>query len=181
MSFRGYFDKFPSFKTKRKLPTSREERRFKRSRSLNDSSKNKALEVNAYDKSDSQNFWKTGNYKYVVERCENGYKIGNELIEMLTERASIEEAYAKSLKEWHKKYTNHLRTKSKEYETSKDSWQAFLNTGNLIAEVHMYTSKALIDNAIDKIKVWLKNNYERKLFGMTKEARDFEVKNRDYF
>lgn len=60
---------------------------------------------------------------------------------MINERAEIEETYAKSLKEWHKKYTNHLRTKSDEYETSKDAWQAFANTGNLTAEIHLETSR----------------------------------------
>ena len=167
---------FTQFKSKRKRPGSRDGSSIKRSRSLNEANHNRSLPDDAINLTDeSKNFWKLGNYKYAVERCESGFKLGNELIEMITDRAIIEEVYAKSLKEWHKKHTNYLKTKSDEYNTSKDSWQALLNTGNLIAEIHMDTSKQLIENASGKIKNWLKKNYEKRLFGLTKEAKEFEV------
>jgi hypothetical protein len=174
MSLRDYIQRL-SFKSKRKSIGSGPERPLKRSCSLNTTRKKDSLETYVNNIGDSKNFWNIGNYKYAVERCENGFKLGNELIDMINERASIEETYAKSLKEWHKKYTNHLRNKSDEYETSKDAWQALANTANLTSEIHMDTSRELKDNAVGKIKAWLKKNYDKKMFNMTKEAKDFEV------
>ena len=136
---------------------------------------NEILDSYVNDIAESSNFWEVGHYKKVIERCDNGHKLANDLKDMLTERAKIEEAYANSLKQFHKKWTEHLRSKScKEYETGKDSWQAFLNTANKCSEIHLDISKRIISKPVVRVKEWDKKNYEKKMFSF-KVTSDFEV------
>jgi hypothetical protein len=128
------------------------------------------------DIGESSNFWEIGNYKKALERCDNGHKLAQELMEMITERAKIEETYSRSLKSFHKKWTDHLRSKAcKEYETGKDSWQAFLNTANKSSDTHLDMCKRLINSPVMKIKDWDKKNYEKKMFSF-KATNEFLVR-----
>lgn len=73
-----------------------------------------------------ESFWDIGNYKYVLKRCDNGNKLSSELADMITERGKLEESYAKSLRQWAKKWSDHLENESNEYGTTKDAWYGFL-------------------------------------------------------
>ena len=54
----------------------------------------------------SDSFWEPGNYKRTTKRIEDGYKLCNELMTLVQERADIEKTYAKSLKSWSKKWND---------------------------------------------------------------------------
>ena len=174
MSVRGIFKRLRSFNTngKRKaVPDSGDRHRcLKKSRSTLD----EPCETYVNNIGEVKNFWEVGNYKYTVKRCFNGYTLGTELATMISERADIEEAYAKSLQQWHKQWTEHLRHKTTEYETGRDSWQAMLNTGNLVADIHMDTHTKLMNEVVPEIKDWLKKSYERKHINF-KVTKNFEV------
>lgn len=123
-------------------------------------------------------FWDIGNYKYTLKRCDNGYVLGEKLINMLSERAKIEEDYSKSLKTWSKKWNTYLDRNSSEGEETKKGWKGLLEVGNQTAEIHSDLCKKIINEPVLKIKNWLKEKYEKSFinFKITKEFdNEFET------
>ena len=70
--------------------------------------------------------------KVALKRCDNGAKLANDLSDMITERAKLEDNYGKSLKQWRNKWSIHLNSETNEEygETMKDAWLALLEAGN---------------------------------------------------
>lgn len=121
-----------------------------------------------------ESFWKIGNYKYALKRCTNGQKVGSDLADMISERAKLEDEYAKSLRQWNKKWNDYLED-SPEYGTTKEGWRAFLEAGNKTADVHFDLARSLINKPVAKIKNWLKTKYEKSTFDFKfKQTREFE-------
>lgn len=56
----------------------------------------------------SDSFWEPGNYKKTTKRVEDGHRLCNDLMTLLTERGDIERAYAKSLHTWAKKWNDQI-------------------------------------------------------------------------
>jgi hypothetical protein len=56
----------------------------------------------------SDSFWEPGNYKRTTKRIEDGYRLCNDLVTLIQERADIEKSYAKSLKGWSKKWNDSI-------------------------------------------------------------------------
>lgn len=52
----------------------------------------------------SDSFWDPGNYKRTAKRIDDGYRLCQELQQLIQERAEIEKGYAKNLKAWAKKW-----------------------------------------------------------------------------
>lgn len=121
----------------------------------------------------SDSFWEIGQYKRTVKRCEDGYKVCNDLIQMISDRADIEKAYAKSLKSWSKKWNDYL-LKGSEYGTMKASWCAALNEADKIAEIHNTTHNVLNEELNNEIKSWQKANYVKSIVNQLKLAKEYE-------
>lgn len=62
----------------------------------------------------TDSFWEPGNYKRTTKRIEDGNRLCNDLIQLVTERAEMEKNYAKGLKTWAKKW-NDIIEKGPEY------------------------------------------------------------------
>lgn len=118
-------------------------------------------------------FWDIGNYKYTLKRCDNGYALGDKLVDILSERAKIEEEYSKSLKQWSKKWNSYLDKNSSEGEEAKSGWRGLLEVGNQTADVHLDLCKKIINDPVLKIKDWLKLRYEKNFFNF-KQTKEFE-------
>lgn len=118
----------------------------------------------------SDSFWELGQYKRTVRRCEDGYKVCNDLVQMISDRADIEKAYAKSLKSWSKKWNDYLN-KGSEYGTMKASWTAALNEADKVAEIHNTTHNVLHEELNNDIKAWQKGNYVKSIVNTLKIAK----------
>lgn len=118
-------------------------------------------------------FWDIGNYKFTLKRCDNGYVLSDKLINMLSERAKIEEDYSKSLKQWSKKWNSYLDRNSSEGEETKKGWKGLLEVGNQSAELHLELCKNIINDPVLKIKDWLKLRYEKSFINF-KKTKEFE-------
>ena len=109
----------------------------------------------------------------LLSRCDNGYKLGSDLSEMISDRAKLEDNYGKSIKAWSTKWKNQLEKESPEYETTKEAWSAFLEAGSKQANVHIDLSKTLINYPVFKIKDWLKRSYQKSFINY-KQTKEFE-------
>ena len=124
---------------------------------------------------DAESFWEPGNFKVALKRCDNGHKLGDELADMITERAKLEEQYVKSLRAWYKKWDEHLRSReSSEYESTKSGWLTFVRLGEQTAAVHAGMAKELHEKPVQKIKRWLKHNYTKNFINF-KQTKEFEA------
>lgn len=121
----------------------------------------------------SDSFWEISQYKRTVRRCEDGYKLCNDLVQMISDRADIEKAYAKSLKSWSKKWHEYL-LKGSEYGTMKATWVSALNEADKIAEIHHTTHNVLNEELNNDIKSWQKANYMKSIVNQLKLAKEYE-------
>uniref|UniRef100_T1K8N3 SH3 domain-containing protein n=1 Tax=Tetranychus urticae TaxID=32264 RepID=T1K8N3_TETUR len=71
----------------------------------------------------SDSFWEPGNYKRTTKRTEDGFKLCNDLIQLISERSEIEKNYGKSLRGWAKKWNEQIE-KGPEYGTMEAAWKA---------------------------------------------------------
>ncbi|XP_061395810.1 protein kinase C and casein kinase substrate in neurons protein 1 [Musca vetustissima] len=120
----------------------------------------------------SESFWEPGNYKRTTKRIEDGYKLCNDLQQLIQERADIEKSYAKSLRAWSKKWAE-LIEKGPEYGTTEAAWKGVLTESERISDVHMKIKENLCSDVSSQIKAWQKDNYHHTLMQI-KERKDME-------
>ena len=109
-----------------------------------------------------------------MKRCEDGYKLCDDLIQMIAERAELEKAYSESLKSWSKNWKDHLQ-KSNEYGTIKSAWASSFNEADQLSEIHLLTYNSLFDELITEIKNWQKQKYPKSITNELKTAKKYEA------
>lgn len=121
-------------------------------------------ETTTSNKEKINNFWEIEGYEVVLDRCNDGNEICENLISMIKERAQVEENYSKSLVDWQNKWTEFLKKESKEYGSAKDACQGMLDTAEKIARKHSQLQFSLIDETkspVAEIKLWMKQYYSK--------------------
>lgn len=124
-----------------------------------------------YTSTDS--FWEIGNYKRTTKRIEDGNRLCDDLMKLVSERAEIEKMYAKSLKEWAKKWNNIIE-KGPEYGTTEAAWKGVLMEAEHRYELHTHVKENLMNEVHSNIKQWQRDNYHKSMMGQLKEKKDIE-------
>jgi len=120
----------------------------------------------------SDSFWEPGNYKRTTKRIDDGERLCKDLITLVQERANIEKEFAKQLKQWSGKWNN-LIEKGPEYGTTEAAWKAVLNEADRRCELHLRVKDNLVNDVIQSIKNWQKDNYHKQLMQI-KERKELD-------
>ncbi|UYV60504.1 PACSIN3 [Cordylochernes scorpioides] len=122
--------------------------------------------------SSSNSFWEPGNYKRTTRRIDDGFKLCNDLVQLIQERAEIEKAYGKSLKGWSRKW-NDLIEKGPEYGTTEAAWKGVLSEADRVCDMHLRVRDRLINEVVTNIKQWQKDNFHKSVIHL-KEKKEMD-------
>lgn len=121
---------------------------------------------------DSESFWEPGNYKRTTKRVEDGYRLCNDLVQLIQERCDIEKNYAKSLNSWSKKWNDTI-SRGPEYGTTEAAWRSVLSEADRINELHLKIRDKLMDNVMSEIKHWQREKYHKSMLQI-KEKKEID-------
>ncbi|XP_053202286.1 protein kinase C and casein kinase substrate in neurons protein 1-like isoform X3 [Panonychus citri] len=122
--------------------------------------------------SSSDSFWEPGNYKRTTKRTEDGFKLCNDLIQLVSERSEIEKNYGKSLRGWAKKWNEQIE-KGPEYGTMEAAWKGVNLEAERRCNIHLQIKDKLVEDVVPQIKQWQKDNYHKSMIQL-KEKKDFD-------
>ncbi|XP_076351552.1 protein kinase C and casein kinase substrate in neurons protein 1-like isoform X2 [Tachypleus tridentatus] len=120
----------------------------------------------------SDSFWEPGNYKRTTKRIEDGFRLSNELIQLIQERSEIEKSYGKSIRAWAKKW-NDIIEKGPEYGTTEAAWKGVLVEADRRCEMHIRVKDKLQNEVIQQIKQWQKDNFHKSMMQL-KEKKEMD-------
>jgi len=120
----------------------------------------------------SESFWEPNNYKRTTKRIEDGEKLCKDLISLVQERANIEKEYAKMLKTWAGKWNKHIEA-GPEYGTTEAAWKGICSEAERRCDVHLRVKDNLLNEVVNSIKNWQKDNYHRTMMQL-KEKKELE-------
>lgn len=95
-----------------------------------------------------------------------------DLQSLITERAEIEKAYAKSLRSWSKRW-GEIIEKGPEYGTIEAAWKGVLTEADRLSEEHLKVKDELNGDVSNLIKAWQKDNYHKTMMHI-KERKEME-------
>lgn len=95
-----------------------------------------------------------------TKRIEDGYRLCNDLMQLVQERAEIEKAYARNLKTWSKKWAETIE-KGPEYGTTEAAWKGVLVESDRLCDVHTTIKEDLQNEVIGQIRTWQKETYHK--------------------
>lgn len=120
----------------------------------------------------SESFWEPGNYKKTTKRIEDGFRLCNDLVQLIQERCDIEKNYAKSLHSWSKKWNDTI-ARGPEYGTTEAAWKGILSEADRLNELHLKIKDKLLDNVVNEIKQWQKEKYHKNMLQL-KEKKEMD-------
>lgn len=120
----------------------------------------------------SDSFWEPGNYKRTTKRIEDGYRLCNDLMQLLQERCDIEKNYAKGLHSWSKRWNDAI-CKGPEYGTAEAAWKSILSEADRVSEVHSKIKHRIMDDVVNEIKQWQKDKFHKSMMQI-KERKEMD-------
>lgn len=110
----------------------------------------------------SESFWEPGNYKRTTRRIDDGYRLCNDLVQLLQERCDIEKNYAKSLHSWSKRWNDSI-CRGPEYGTTEAAWKSVLSEADRLSELHLKTKDKITEEVVQEIKQWQKEKFHKSM------------------
>lgn len=110
----------------------------------------------------SESFWEPGNYKKTTKRIEDGFRLCNDLVQLIQERCDIEKNYAKNLQNWSKKWNDTI-SRGPEYGTTEAAWKGILSEADRLNDLHRRMKDKLLDNVVNEIKQWQKDKFHKSM------------------
>lgn len=120
----------------------------------------------------TQSFWDIRNYRKVVRRVDDGYKLTSDLLKLVQERIDTENKYIKSLQQWSKKWDDHI-SKSSEHGTLENGWKSLFLSTSRVAEVHSECQRKL-EELLKNVSEWRNDHYHKSIGGKLKESKKAE-------
>ncbi|XP_032805262.1 protein kinase C and casein kinase substrate in neurons protein 1 isoform X2 [Petromyzon marinus] len=121
----------------------------------------------------SESFWEVGNYKRTVRRIDDGYRLCNDLMACIQERAKIEKVYSQQLTDWTKKWKT-LIERGPQYGSMERAWQALMTEADRVSDLHHEMRNQINNEDLEKIKNWQKDTFHKQLIGGFKETKEAE-------
>ncbi|XP_066479462.1 protein kinase C and casein kinase substrate in neurons protein 1 isoform X2 [Tiliqua scincoides] len=121
----------------------------------------------------TDSFWEVGNYKRTVKRIDDGYRLCNDLMNCVHERAKIEKAYSQQLIDWSKRWRQ-LIEKGPQYGSLEKAWMAIMTEADKVSELHQEVKNSLLNDDFEKVKNWQKDAFHKQIMGGFKEAKEAE-------
>ncbi|XP_072853511.1 protein kinase C and casein kinase substrate in neurons protein 1 isoform X1 [Pogona vitticeps] len=121
----------------------------------------------------TDSFWEVGNYKRTVKRIDDGYRLCNDLMNCVHERAKIEKAYAQQLVDWSKRWRQ-LIEKGPQYGSLEKAWTGIMTEADKVSEMHQEIKNNLLNEDFEKVKNWQKDAFHKQIMGGFKEAKEAE-------
>ncbi|KAI5097046.1 protein kinase C and casein kinase substrate in neurons protein 3, partial [Silurus meridionalis] len=115
-----------------------------------------------------------GNYQQTVKRTEDAFQACNDIVTCFQERARVERLYAQQLNEWSNKWKPLVDT-SPLYGSLLRAWQCFLSSADRLSALHSSICRSLVSEDGDRIRMWQKETFHKKMFGGFRESQDFET------
>ena len=113
------------------------------------------------------NFWEENCYKTTVKRMEDGVKLCEDFMKMVSERAEIEALYCNKMKTWSKKWEE-CHKKGPEYGALKTAMFGIMVEGDQLADVHFELREKLMNDVHQTVNQWKKDNYHKSLMSYKK-------------
>ncbi|XP_028414568.1 protein kinase C and casein kinase substrate in neurons protein 1-like [Dendronephthya gigantea] len=120
----------------------------------------------------NSNFWDVNYYKTIVKRMEDGAKLCEDFMKMITERAEIEALYSNKMRTWSKKWEENHK-KSTEYGALKTAMFGIMVEGDQLADVHYELREKLLNEVHQSVSQWKKDNYHKSIMSY-KEVKNVE-------
>lgn len=107
-------------------------------------------------------FWDGKNFSPMVARADTGGKVLDLVIKMMSERASIEQKYAKELGKWSDKWANKFKSSSEDYtSTLGDAIAGIATEGQQLATLHADIKSTIDVDIRPKIESFKKQRYSK--------------------
>ena len=128
---------------------------------------------NSNSSTQNRPFLELDQYNVAIRRFQEGYTNLSDLAQSIKERATIEQNYANSLKNWADKASK-MVVKGSEYNSTRQAWLDGLEEARSLSTVHQTVSENLVSYPYKKILEWQKKHYSSKMLGGYKEVEDYE-------